>query len=123
MSANLIRIGRVLFALIFIVAAPRHFSAEGIHHAAELGTPLASILVPISGVMALVGGLSVATGYKARIGAWILIAFLLPVTFFMHQFWKRQSPEESRIQLAMFSKNVSMLGAALVLTQLRDFPK
>jgi putative oxidoreductase len=120
MSTVLIRVGRVLFALIFILAAPRHFSSEGIRHAADLGTPFAHVLVPISGVMALAGGLSVATGYKARLGAWILIAFLVPVTLFMHQFWKRQNPEESRVQLAMFSKNVSMLGAALVLTQLRE---
>jgi putative oxidoreductase len=120
MSTVLIRVGRVLFALIFILAAPRHFSSEGIRHAAELGTPFARVLVPISGLMALAGGLSVATGYKARSGAWILIAFLVPVTLFMHQFWKRQNPEESRVQLAMFSKNVSMLGAALVLTQLRE---
>ena len=43
--------GRVLFALIFIFAAPRHFSHEGIQHAADLGTPVAGVLVPLSGVM------------------------------------------------------------------------
>ena len=118
MPTNAIRVGRVLFALIFLLAAPRHFSREGIRHAAELGTPLAYVLVPISGVLAVAGGLSVATGHKARWGAWLLIAFLVPVTLFMHQFWKRQDPEEARVQLAMFAKNVSMLGAALILTQL-----
>lgn len=49
------------FALIFIVAAPRHFTAEGIGHAAELGVPFATVLVPVSGRMALVGG-GVAAG-------------------------------------------------------------
>src|ERR1700683_3054886 len=72
--------GRILFALIFISAAPRHFSGEGIQHAAQLGTPLAGLLVPVSGVMALVGGLSIAAGYQARWGAWLLVGFLLPVT-------------------------------------------
>jgi putative oxidoreductase len=119
MSATAIKVGRVLFALIFILAAPRHFSSEGIRHAAELGTPFAYVLVPVSGLLALAGGLSVATGYKARWGAWILIAFLIPVTLFMHQFWRRQNSEEARVQLAMFGKNVSMIGAALVLTQVR----
>jgi len=28
----LVMIGRILFALIFIMAAPRHFSHEGIQH-------------------------------------------------------------------------------------------
>ena len=122
MSATAIKVGRILFALIFILAAPRHFSSEGIRHAAELGTPFAYILVPISGLMALAGGLSVATGYKAKWGAWILIAFLIPVTLFMHQFWKRRNSEDARVQLAMFGKNVSMIGAALVLTQVRAIP-
>ena len=108
--------GRILFALIFIFAAPRHFTAEGIHHAAELGVPLAAICVPISGVMALAGGLSVATGYRARWGAWLLIAFLVPVTFMMHAFWRLQDAQAAHIQQAMFAKNIAMLGAALLLT-------
>lgn len=115
-------VGRILFALIFIVAAPRHFTAEGIHHAAELGVPLAAICVPISGVMALAGGLSVATGYRARWGAWLLIAFLIPVTFMAHAFWRLQDAQAIHIQQAMFAKNIAMLGAALLLTQFGPGP-
>jgi putative oxidoreductase len=71
-------VGRVFFALIFIVAAPRHFTAEGIHHAADLGVPLAALCVPVSGLMALAGGVSVAGGYRTQWGAWLLIAFWSP---------------------------------------------
>src|SRR6185436_10398927 len=85
-------VGRVLFALIFIVAAPRHFTAEGIHHAADLGVPLAALCVPLSGLMALAGGLSVASGYRTQWGAWLLIAFLIPVTVMMHGFWRLHDP-------------------------------
>jgi putative oxidoreductase len=109
--------GRVLFALIFIFAAPRHFSHEGIQHAADLGTPLAGILVPLSGLLAILGGLSVIIGYKAKWGAWLLVAFLIPVTLVMHSFWRVDDPALHRVQVAMFSKNLSMLGAALLLTQ------
>ena len=110
-------VGRVLFALIFIVAAPRHFTAEGIKHAADLGVPLAALCVPLSGVMALAGGLSVATGYRAQWGAWLLIAFLVPVTMMMHGFWRLQDPQAVHIQQAMFLKNVALVGAAVLLTQ------
>jgi putative oxidoreductase len=113
----IVLIGRILFALIFITAAPRHFSPEGIGHAAGLGVPLAAVLVPISGIMALAGGLSVAAGYRARWGAWLLVGFLVPVTLMMHAFWKLQDPAAVHIQQAMFAKNLSMLGAALLLTQ------
>jgi putative oxidoreductase len=113
----LVPLGRILFALIFITAAPRHFTQEGVHHAAELGVPFAAVLVPVSGLMALLGGLSIATGYKVRWGAWLLIAFLVPVTLMMHAFWKLHDPAAVHVQQAMFAKNVSMLGAALLLTQ------
>jgi putative oxidoreductase len=110
-------LGRILFALIFITAVPRHFTHEGIQHAADLGVPLASLLVPLSGLMALVGGLSVAAGYKARVGALLLVGFLVPVTLMMHAYWKLHDPVQIHVQQAMFAKNVSMLGAALLLTQ------
>ena len=110
-------LGRVLFSLIFITAAPRHFTHEGIQHAADLGVPVAGVLVPLSGVLAFAGGLSVAIGYKARYGAWALIGFLIPVTLWMHAYWKLSDPAAVHIQNAMFAKNLSMLGAALLLSQ------
>ena len=110
--------GRVLFALIFILAAPRHFTAEGIHHAADLGVPLAALAVPLSGLMALAGGVSVASGYRTQWGAWLLIAFLIPVTVMMHGFWRLHDPEAVHIQQAMFMKNVALVGGALLLAQL-----
>jgi putative oxidoreductase len=106
-------VGRILYALIFVAAAPRHFSHEGIAHAAELGVPLAPVLVPLSGILAIAGGLSVATGFYARLGAWALVLFLVPVTLAMHQFWNITDPVERHVQLSMFAKNLSMLGAAL----------
>jgi putative oxidoreductase len=110
-------VGRILFSLIFITAAPRHFTHEGIQHAADLGVPFASLLVPLSGVMALAGGLSVAAGYKAKWGAWLLVGFLVPVTFMMHGYWRLHDPGMIHVQQAMFAKNLSILGAAILLGQ------
>jgi putative oxidoreductase len=64
-------VGRILFAVIFLAASPRHFSEEGISHA-ELGVPMARVLVPLSGILAIAGGLSVATGFYPRLayGRW-----------------------------------------------------
>ena len=119
----LVLAGRFLFALIFIQSAPAHFSAATIGYAAQQGVPFASFLVPASGVLALVGGLSVAIGYQARLGALLLIAFLVPVTFALHNFWAMTDPMMAQLQRAMFLKNVSMLGAALVIVGLGAGPK
>lgn len=118
----LVLAGRTLFALIFITAAPRHFSQEGIQHAAQLGVPLATLLVPISGVLALAGGLSIVLGYKARMGAWALVVFLTPVTFMMHAFWRLPDPVLAHTQQALFAKNISMLGAALMIAYFGSGP-
>jgi putative oxidoreductase len=107
--------GRVLFGLIFLMAPLTHFAPQTIAYAAQAGVPFASILVPASGVLALAGGLSVLLGYHAKVGAWLLVAFLVPVTLAMHNFWVVRDPMLAQLQMAMFFKNVSMLGGALLI--------
>ncbi len=111
----LVPAGRVLFAGIFISAALGHFSAQSVGYAAGQGVPLAGLLVPLSGAIALAGGLSVALGYHARVGAALLVLFLAPVTIAMHRFWTVGDPMMARIDQAMLLKNLSMLGGALLI--------
>jgi putative oxidoreductase len=106
-------IGRILYSIIFIFAAPGHFSSETIGYAAAAGVPLASLAVPASGILALLGGLSIALGYKTRWGAIALIAFLAPVTVMMHNFWAVTDPMMRQMQMVMFMKNVALIGGAL----------
>ncbi len=115
-------LGRVLYASIFIMAAPNHFSKGTIAFAASHGVPLAAIAVPLSGVLALLGGLSIILGYRARIGAWLLVLFLVPVTIMMHNFWAVADPMMAMTQQIMFMKNLSMLGAALLIAHFGSGP-
>ena len=115
-------LGRVLYSFIFITAAPGHFKAGTIAYAASTGVPMANILVPLSGALALLGGLSVLLGYKAKCGAWLLVVFLVPVTLMMHKFWGLPDPNAAMMQQIMFMKNVSMMGAALLITQFGSGP-
>src|SRR2546430_12516580 len=69
-----------------------HFSPAYIGYAAQQGVPAAGLLVPLSGVIATLGGLSVTLGYKAKLGAWLLVLFLVPVTLMMHNFWAVTDP-------------------------------
>jgi putative oxidoreductase len=106
-------IGRILFSLLFITAAFGHFKPETIAWAAASGVPLANLLVPASGVLAIVAALSIASGYRARLGAAGIVAFLVPVTLAMHKFWTIADPMMAQMQQVMFMKNVSLIGAAL----------
>jgi putative oxidoreductase len=110
-------LGRLLFALIFLMAGANHFNKQTIGYAASQGVPLASIAVPLAGVLAIAGGLSILLGYRAKLGAWFIVLFLVPVTFMMHKFWTVQDPMMAQIQMIMFMKNISMLGGALLISQ------
>src|SRR6476661_8085944 len=78
-----VALGRFLFALIFLMAGANHFNKQTIGYAASQGVPLASIAVPLSGVLAIVGGLSILPGHRARLGAWLIVLFLVPVSLMM----------------------------------------
>lgn len=109
----LILAGRVLFAIIFVVSGFNHFSQPMIGYAASAGVPMANIAVPLSGVMAIVGGLMIALGFQARLGGILIALFLIPVTLFMHAFWKVSDPMQHQMQLVNFMKNLALLGGAL----------
>src|ERR1700722_3782942 len=115
-------LGRLLFALIFIMSGPRHFMSQTIAYAAAQGVPMASIAVPPSGLIAILGGLSILLGYRARIGAWLIALFLIGVTPMLHKFWGVTDPMMHQMQFIMFMKNVSMLGGALLISQLGSGP-
>jgi putative oxidoreductase len=108
--------GRLFFTLIFILAGLNHFSKQTIAFAASQGVPLASVAVPLSGVIAVVGGLSILLGYRARLGAWLIVLFLIGVTP-LHNFWAVHDPMMAQIQMTLFMKNISMLGGALLISQ------
>ena len=116
-KAAVVVLGRLLFAAIFLMAGLGHFSKQEIGYAAAQGVPLASVAVPLSGVLALAGGLSILLGYRAKVGAWLIVLFLVPVTVMMHNFWAVKDPMMAQMQMIMFMKNVAMLGAALLITQ------
>jgi putative oxidoreductase len=109
--------GRFFFALIFLMAGANHFNSQTVAYAVSAGVPLAFIAVPLSGVLSIAGGLSILLGYRAKLGAWLIVLFLVPVTLMMHKFWTVTDPMMAQIQMILFMKNVAMLGGALLISQ------
>jgi putative oxidoreductase len=115
-------LGRILYSSIFILSALfGHFSNETINYAAHHGVPMASVLVPLSGILSLLGVLSILLGYKARYGAWLIALFLIPVTLMMHKFWAAD-PGTFKNEYIMFMKNLSLLGAAFLIAYFGSGP-
>jgi len=116
-SKHIILIGRILLSLIFLIsAAGKLFNFTGTAGMMSAkGFPVASLFLIGALAFELLGGLSVLTGYKARLGAAALIIFLIPVTLIFHNFWAYQGMEQ-QMQAAMFLKNLAIAGGlALVI--------
>jgi putative oxidoreductase len=111
----LVPVARCLLAVLFLLSAPGHFKAQTIAYVAQQGVPFAQVLVPLSGLMALVGGILILLGWRARAGAWLLVAFLVAVTPAMHAFWTVPDPMMRMMQFALFMKNLGMAGGLLLI--------
>lgn len=111
----LVPVGRVAFAAVFLVFAPGNFTPQGVAWAAQQGVPLPQVLVPLAGLISIAGGLSVLLGYRAKLGAWLLVLFLVPVTVMMHNFWAVKDPMMAQFQLGFFMANLSRFGGALLI--------
>jgi putative oxidoreductase len=109
-------LGRFLYSLIFLFTMKGNFTSHAIEFAESKNVPLAFIMVPLSGIIAIIGGLSILLGYKAKIGGWLIIIFLIPVTFLMHAFWNETDPMQIQMQVGNFMKNMALIGAAIYIT-------
>lgn len=74
-----------------------------------------SVAVALTGLMLLAGGLSVVLGVWPVIGLVLLILFLVPVAFIMHNFWAVEDPMQRQAEQVNFMKNLALAGAALAL--------
>ncbi len=116
-------IGRFLFSLPFVLFGLNHLmkldAMSG--YAASKGVPAATFVTIVTGLLIIAGGLSVMLGYKARIGAWLLVVFLVPTAFIMHNFW---GVEEAMAQneMAHFFKDLALAGGALLITHFGSGP-
>ena len=110
-------IGRVLFALLFINSGIAHLTKlEAMTGYAQYKkVPAAKLGVIVSGLMILVGGLYVALGIYADLGALLIALFLIPTSFLMHAFWKETDATAKQNETIGFFKNLSMAGAALII--------
>lgn len=75
--------------------------------------PLTPFLLCLAIFCEMVGGLSILLGVKEKIGAFLLILFLVPATILLHPFWFEAGARE--VQLTHFLKNIAILGGLLMI--------
>ena len=131
---SFITFGRVLFAVLFIVsgafklldiAATTQMMTDKVvipdlltPYTAQLegmsGMPMAQMLAIATGALEVICGLMIALNFGARFFAIILILFVAAATFYFHDFWNQTGPE-ARGNLVHALKNLSLIGALLMI--------
>jgi uncharacterized membrane protein YphA (DoxX/SURF4 family) len=110
-------VGRVLFALIFINSGIAHLTKLNAMtgYAQFKKVPSPKLAVIVTGLMLIIGGLYVALGIFADLGALLLAIFLIVSAFMMHNFWTIQDEQAKQAETINFFKNIALAGAALII--------
>ncbi len=119
----LVIVGRVLLALMFIVAGfGKLTNLEGTAgYIASGGLPMASVLAVVVGLLELLGGLAIAIGFQARWAALALGLFTLAASLLFHKFWAVPA-DQAFVQQLMFMKNLSVAGGLFIVAALGAGP-
>jgi putative oxidoreductase len=102
-------VGRILLATIFLLSG-LHKIADPVgtqQYMSAMGMPATGFFLVGAIVLELAGALSLILGYWTRVGATLLIVFMIPATLIFHTNFA------DRIQFIMFLKNVAMTGGLL----------
>lgn len=113
----LIVIARLLFSLIFLMSAIGHFTQTKtmVEYTKSKKVPAPGLAVFVTGIMLLLGGLSILLGAFVNIGAILLVIFLIPTAFIMHNFWTVKDPMMKQNDQINFMKDLALAGAAFLI--------
>lgn len=114
-------LARFLFTSLFFLSGITHFTNIPYYLSLMPPTvPAPLFWVFASGVIELAGAAMILFNWRPRLGGWLLIIFLLPVTVIVHGYEMANAKDEAwfLVQQAHFLKGFALAGAALLITQL-----
>lgn len=112
---------RFLFSSLFLLSGVTHFT--NVPYYVGLmpdDVPYQLFWIYVSGIVELAGAAMILFNWRPRLGGWLLVAFLLPVTVVVHgyEMLNAQSEVIRALQQAHFLKGFALIGAALLITQI-----
>ncbi len=117
-------VGRVIFGGFFLYSGVNHLKNPKAMtgYTASKNVPAPEQAVLATGALLAAAGASIVLGYKPRLGTAGVVAFLGAVSPIMHDFWNAKDPQQGQNDMIHFSKNMALLGAALALGAVEDWP-
>ncbi|MBV9762447.1 MAG: DoxX family protein [Acidobacteriaceae bacterium] len=117
-------LGRVVFGGFFLYSGINHFKQKQAlaQYAASKDVPYPEAAVTASGVALAAGGASIILGVKPQFGSLAILGFLAVASPTFHHFWSVEDPQQQQNEMIHFSKNIALLGAALALLAVEEWP-
>ncbi len=111
LQSRALLVGRILVSALFIMSGLGKIGgwAQTAQMMEAKGVPMVPVLLAVTILLEVGGGLSLLLGYRTRFGALALILFLIPTTLVMHDFWSYQGMERT-MQMVNFMKNFALIG-------------
>jgi uncharacterized membrane protein YphA (DoxX/SURF4 family) len=109
-------LARLLLAWVFIDSsiAKLLYWHESLDEIAALALPYPPLMLSLTVATQILGGLAVALGIGARLGALALAGFTLAATLLAHAYWGFDGAERVRQQIT-FLEHMAIIGGFLVL--------
>jgi putative oxidoreductase len=113
-NATLLAVARIFIAALFLVAGARKLLgyAATVGYFTKLGFPAPEAVAVIAIVVELGGALLLIAGWRTRLAAWVLIAFVAVATAMAHRFWEFDAAQQAN-QLNHFLKNLAVIGGLM----------
>lgn len=89
--------------------------SESLQGCLTLLVPWSSILLIVLILIEFVGSAMLLIGYRERIGAGLLLFFLVPTTLLFHSFWLFDTPMRET-QMISFFNDLAILGGLILVT-------
>ncbi len=114
---TLLLLSRIVLGGFFVYSGINHFIGFSMmtQFAKAKGVPFPAAAQGLTGAMLLLGGLSIMSGMYPVVGILLLVAFLVPVSLMMHNFWTITDPQMRMADKINFMKNMALAGAILML--------
>lgn len=110
-------IGRIVLGVYLLFNGYNHFKRLRMlsGYAASKGVPFPSLAVSGTGAMLLVAGFDIITGINPVAGIILVVWFMVPVAFLMHNWWTISDLPTRGSEFVNFTKNLAIAAMALML--------
>lgn len=110
-------VGRTLLGLYFIIpGASKIFNFAGTLALMRLkGVPFSSVLLPITIVVQIIGGIFLVLGKNLRVSSLLLFGLTILINIYIHNFWSLAGDPSQGHEMQNFIKNLAIAAGLLIL--------